>query len=115
VINFAENTQLQLQFNQRRKKIFDFSGRFSESSNDCLSEECNHFSSISSRWLNTYQGPIRIEIPIRINPQKLTYCKKACRARRFDFDKSGAYYGVLIRRIHMDVFNNPYELQYYGV
>jgi hypothetical protein len=29
---------------------------------------------------------------------------------RFDFDKSGAYYGVLV-----DVFNNPLELPYYGV
>jgi hypothetical protein len=31
-------------------------------------------------------------------------------ARRFDFDKSGTYYGVLV-----DVFNNPKELPYYGV
>jgi hypothetical protein len=37
--NFAKNTQLQLRFSQRRNKIFDFSGRFSESSNDCLSLE----------------------------------------------------------------------------
>jgi hypothetical protein len=28
-----------LRFSQRRKKIFDFSGRFPESSNDCLSLE----------------------------------------------------------------------------
>jgi hypothetical protein len=35
--NFAKITQLQLRFFQRRKKIFDSSGRFSESSNDCYS------------------------------------------------------------------------------
>jgi hypothetical protein len=35
--NFAKITQLQLRFSQRRKKIFDLSDRFSESSNDCLS------------------------------------------------------------------------------
>jgi hypothetical protein len=51
----------------------------------------------NSKLLNTYQGPIRIAIPIRINPQKLTYCKKACLACRFDFDRSGAYNAVLRR------------------
>jgi hypothetical protein len=35
--NFAKNTQLQLRFSQRKKKIFDCSGRFSESSNNYLS------------------------------------------------------------------------------
>jgi hypothetical protein len=65
---------------------------------------------LNSKLLNTYQGPIRIAIPIRINPQKLTYFKKVCRARRFDFDKSVAYNGVLV-----DVFNNPKELPYHGV
>jgi hypothetical protein len=35
--NFAKITQLQLRFSQRRKKIFDFSDRFSESWNNCLS------------------------------------------------------------------------------
>jgi hypothetical protein len=37
--NFAKNTQLQLRFSQRRNKLFDFSGRFSESSNNFLSLE----------------------------------------------------------------------------
>jgi hypothetical protein len=62
--------------------------------------------------------PIRTAIPIRINPQKLTIAKwrvvraknesyvtminDGTSARRFDFEKSGAYYGVLV-----DVFNNP--------
>jgi hypothetical protein len=50
-----------------------------------------------SRLLKTYQGPICIAIPIRIDIKKLTYCERACPARRFDFDKSGEYYGVLRR------------------
>jgi hypothetical protein len=32
-----KNTELQLRFFQSRKEIFDFSGKFSESENDCLS------------------------------------------------------------------------------
>jgi hypothetical protein len=36
---FVKNRKLQSRFSQRRKKIFDFSGRFSESLNDCLSVE----------------------------------------------------------------------------
>jgi hypothetical protein len=30
-----------------------------------------------------------------LDREKLTQYDKACRARRFDFDKSGAYHGVL--------------------
>jgi hypothetical protein len=41
--NFAKNIQFQLRFSQRRKNIFDFSGRFSESSNDCLSPAFQSF------------------------------------------------------------------------
>ena len=36
-LNFTKNAEFQMQFSPRRKKIFDFSGRFSESSNDELS------------------------------------------------------------------------------
>ena len=34
--NFAKNAKIWVRFSQRPKKIFDFSGRFSESSNDEL-------------------------------------------------------------------------------
>jgi hypothetical protein len=49
--NFAKNAQFQLRFSQRRNKIFDFSGRFSESSNDCPSLELQpkFFNLIASR------------------------------------------------------------------
>jgi hypothetical protein len=40
---FVKNSKLQPRFSQRRKNIFDFSGRFSESSNDCLSSELQPF------------------------------------------------------------------------
>jgi hypothetical protein len=48
--------------------------------------------------LNTFQRPIRIAIPIRINPQKLTNCKKACRARKkfFTLYKEITYFHALI-------------------
>ena len=35
--NFTKNAKFQMQFSPRRKKIFEFSGRFSESLNDELS------------------------------------------------------------------------------
>jgi hypothetical protein len=50
---FVKNGKLQIQsrFPQTRKKIFDFSGRFPESSNDCLSLELQpyFFNSIATR------------------------------------------------------------------
>jgi hypothetical protein len=45
----------------------------------------DNFPWFKTRLLNTYQGPIRIAIPIRINPQKLTHFKKACRARKKNY------------------------------
>ena len=36
-LNFTENAKFQMQFSPRRKKVFNFSGRFSESLNDELS------------------------------------------------------------------------------
>jgi hypothetical protein len=42
----------------------------------------------------TTEGPRTREARIR---EEILYCKKACRAQRFDFDKSGAYCGVLRR------------------
>jgi hypothetical protein len=63
--NFAKNTELQLQFSQRRNKIFDFSGRFSESSNNCFLPGCNHFSPISLlegvKLLQKQQGSLKLE------------------------------------------------------
>ena len=36
-LNFTKNAKFQMQFSPRRRKVFDFSGRFSESLNDELS------------------------------------------------------------------------------
>ena len=47
---FGKNGQLQLRFSPWRKKIFDFSGKFSESSNDFLSQE----SRPTGAYLNAY-------------------------------------------------------------